>query len=77
VNKSLKTILKKIVRQNKYNWYMMLYHAIWEYQTKVNTSTSFSPFQLVHGVELIFPIECEIPSLKLGVDLLPNTTDLE
>jgi hypothetical protein len=28
-------------------------------------------------VDLILPIECEIPSLKLAVALLPNTFDLE
>jgi hypothetical protein len=31
----------------------------------------------VHGVESILLVECEIPSLKLEVDLLPNTSDLE
>jgi hypothetical protein len=32
------------------------------------------PFQLVYGIEAILSIECEIPSLKLVVELLPNTT---
>ena len=35
------------------------------------------PFQLVHGLESVFPIECEIPSLKLAVELLPDTSSLE
>ena len=43
----------------------------------VKTATDFSPFQLVHGVELILPIECEICSLKLAIELLPNMTDLK
>jgi len=30
--------------------------------------------QMVYGLEVMFPIECEIPSLKLTVKLLPNTT---
>jgi transposase InsO family protein len=77
MNKSLKTILQKTVRKSKSNWHVMLYPALWAYRTMVNTSTSFSPFQLVHGVESILPIECEIPSLKLAIELLPNTTDLE
>eukprot|EP00253_Pinus_taeda_P005250 PITA_05250 len=33
--------------------------------------------QLVYGMESIFPIECEIPSLKLDVKLLPETSSLE
>jgi hypothetical protein len=55
----------------------MLYPALWEYRTLVKTATEFSPFQLVHGVESILPIECEIPSVKLVVMLLPDTSDLE
>jgi hypothetical protein len=31
----------------------------------------------VHGAESILPVECEIPSLKLAVELLPDTSDLE
>jgi hypothetical protein len=55
----------------------MLYPALWAYRTSVRTSTIFSPFHLVHGVESILPVECQIPSLKLAVDLLPDTLDLE
>jgi hypothetical protein len=55
----------------------MLYPALWAYRTLFKTTTSFSPFQLVHGVESILPIECEIPSLRLVVALLPDTFDLE
>ena len=32
------------------------------------------PFQLVYGLEATLTIECEIPSLKLVVELFPNTT---
>ena len=44
----------------------MLYPALWAYRTAVKTATSFSPYQLVHGVESILPVE-----------LLPNTSPLE
>jgi hypothetical protein len=77
VNKSLKTILQKTVNQSKSDWHIMIYPALWAYQTSVNTATGFSPFQLVHGVDFILPIECEIPSLKLAVVLIPDTTNLE
>jgi hypothetical protein len=55
----------------------MLYSALWAYQTSVNTATNFSPFQLIYGLEAILPIECQIPSLKLAVQLLPDTSPLE
>jgi hypothetical protein len=76
MNKSLKTILQKNASQRKYDYHIMLYPSLWAYQTLVKTSTGFSPFQLVQGVESIIPIECEIHSLILAVTLLPDTSDL-
>jgi hypothetical protein len=43
----------------------------------VNTAIGFSPFQLVYGLEEVFPIECQIPYLKLEVQLFPDTSPLE
>jgi hypothetical protein len=77
INKSIKTIFKKIVSQSNSNWHIMLYIALWAYRILVRTVTGFYPFQLVHGVESILPVECEIPSLKLAVEIRPDTSDLE
>jgi hypothetical protein len=51
----------------------MLFLTLWTYQTSVKYSSRFTPFQLVYGIEAILSIECEIPSLKLAVKILPNT----
>ena len=40
-------------------------------------ATGFTPFQLVYDLEATLLIECEIPSLKLAIKLLPNTTLVE
>ena len=77
VNKSLKTILQNTIDKARSNWHIMLYPALWAYRTSVKTATGFTPFQLVYGLESIFPIECEIPSLKLAIELLPDTSSLE
>eukprot|EP00253_Pinus_taeda_P030452 PITA_30452 len=45
--------------------------------TSVKDATGFTPFQLVYGLEATLPIECEIPSLKLAIELLPETTPIE
>jgi hypothetical protein len=59
---------------HKTSWHTMLFSALWAYQTSVKSATGFTPFWLVYGVEAILSIECEIPSLKLAVELLPNTS---
>jgi hypothetical protein len=51
----------------------MLFSTFWAYRTSVKSATGFTPFQLVYDLEAIFSIECEIPSLKIAVKLLPNT----
>ena len=55
----------------------MLYPTLWDYRTNVNTAMGFSPFQLIHGVEVVTPIECEISSLKIAIHVLPYTTKLK
>eukprot|EP00253_Pinus_taeda_P018091 PITA_18091 len=52
-------------------------NALWAYRTSVKKSTSFTPFQLVYGLEAVLPIECEIPSLQLAIELLPATSEEE
>jgi hypothetical protein len=74
MNKILITMLRRMIGIHKSSWHTMLFSALWAYQTSVKSATGFMPFQLVYGVEAILPIECEIPSLKLAVKLLPNTS---
>ena len=77
VNKTSKTVLKCTINASRSNWHIMLYPALWAYQTNVKTATMFSPFQLIHGVEAVTPVECEIPSLKIVIHVLLDTTELE
>ena len=55
----------------------MLFSALWAYRTSIKSATEFTPFQFVYILETTLPIECEIPSLKLAVELLPNTSPEE
>ena len=77
VNKTLKTILKRTINVAHSNWHIMLYPALWAYRTNVKTTTGFYPFQLVHEVEAVTLIECEITSLRIAIHVLPDTTELE
>ena len=74
INKVLKTMLQCTVDKNKTNWNMLLLSALWAYHNSTKTATGFTPFHLVYGDKVVFPIECEIPSLKIAIELLPNTS---
>jgi len=52
----------------------MFFSSLWAYQISMKSTMGFTPFQLVYGLQSILLIECEIPSLKLVVELLPNTS---
>jgi hypothetical protein len=59
---------------HKTSWHTMLFSTLWAYRTSIKSGTQFTPFQLFYGIEVILQIECEIPSLKLAVELLRNTS---
>ena len=55
----------------------MMFSSLWDYRTSTKISIGFIPFCLVHNVESVLPIECQIPSLRLTVEILPDTLPLE
>jgi hypothetical protein len=73
INKVLITMLRRMIGIHKTSWHTILFSALWAYRTSVKSTTGFTPFWLVYGLKAILPIECEIPSLKLAVELLLNT----
>ena len=66
-----------MVNKHKTNWHLNLFPSLWAYRTSIKTTTEFAPFHLVFGEEAVLLIECEIPSLHLAVELLPDTKPLE
>ena len=55
------------------NWHLNIFSTLRDYRTSIKIATGFTPFQLVYGLEVVLPIECEIPSLKIAIKLFPNT----
>jgi hypothetical protein len=43
----------------------------------VKIATNFSPFQIVYRLEAVIPIECQIPYVKLAVQLFLDTSPFE
>eukprot|EP00253_Pinus_taeda_P020961 PITA_20961 len=77
INKVLKHMLQRMIGVHKRNWHLILYLALWAYRISLRNATRFTPFQLVYGLEAVLPIQCEISSLKLAIDLLPKTSEEE
>jgi hypothetical protein len=63
-NKVIEDILTKIVREHHRDWTDRLHEALWDYITTWRNTTGFSPYELVYGKSLVFPIEFEIKTLR-------------
>ena len=63
-NKNIKKIIQKMVVTYK-DWHEMLPFALHGYRTSVRTSTGATSFSLVYGMEVVLPVEVEIPSLRV------------
>lgn len=48
-NKSLVTIIKKLLEENKMSWHNKLVHALWADRLTTNKSIGMSPYHLVYG----------------------------
>ena len=51
------------------DWSAKLTEALWAYRITWKNSTGFSPYQLVYGKQVLLPIEFQIHTFKLVVDL--------
>jgi len=63
-NKSLIRIIKKLLEDNKHNWDSKLKYALWADRVTIKRSTVNSPFKLVYGTEVVFPIQLTLPMAK-------------
>ena len=64
-NKILVNIIKKLLEENQRSWHNKLVHALWADILKTNKSIGMSPYQLVYGVDVVFPTSLRVPVMKL------------
>ena len=63
-NKNVKKIIAKATETYK-DWHEKLPFVLHAYWTGVRTSTGVAPYSLVYRMEVVLPIEVEIPSLRV------------
>jgi len=66
-NKTIGKLLKKFVSKSQRDWDDKLGECLWAYRTTVRTSTKATPFSMVHGCEIVLPLEIQIPSLRVAL----------
>ena len=64
-NKSLVTIIKKLLEENKKSWHNKLVHTLWADRLTKKNSIGMSPYQLVYGTDAVFPTSLGVPVIKL------------
>ena len=67
-NKSLITIIKKVLNENKKAWHVHLKYALWENRIGTKKTIGSSPFQMVYETDVVLPINLALPVMKLWQD---------
>lgn len=57
-------IIKKLLQDNKKAWHSKLKYVIWVDIISTKRSIGTSPFQLVYGMDVIFPTSLSLPVMK-------------
>eukprot|EP00253_Pinus_taeda_P034401 PITA_34401 len=66
-NKVIESIITKIVHLHRRDWAERLPEALWAYKTTWRNTTGHSPYELVYGKEVLFPIEFQVKTFKMAV----------
>jgi transposase InsO family protein len=75
-NKSLVKIIKKLLEDKKNAWDSKLKFSLWDERVTTKRALGLSPFQLVYGVEAIFPFQIALPVEKFFQDYQGEPDDM-
>ena len=67
-NKGLIKLIKRLLEDNKRVWDSKLKFSLWADRVTKKKSLGTSPFQLVYGMEAIFPTQLILPVVKFFQD---------
>lgn len=76
-NKVIEAILTKKIKENRRDWFQKLPEALRAYRTTWKNTTGFSPYELVFGKNVVFPLEFEIKTLRTALAVNLDLTDAQ
>eukprot|EP00253_Pinus_taeda_P020271 PITA_20271 len=76
-NKVIEAILTKKIKENRRDWFQKLPEALWAYRTTWKNTTGFSPYELVFGKNVVFPLEFEIKTLRTALAVNLDLTEAQ
>jgi hypothetical protein len=65
----LEAILTKTIHHHHKDWVDRLPEALWAYRTTWRNTTGFTPYELVYGKRVVLPIEFEIKTLSIALQV--------
>ena len=68
-NKILEAIMTKTIKKHIRDWLDKLLEALWAYRTTWKDTIGFSPYEMVYGKQVLLPIEFQISTYRLVVEL--------
>eukprot|EP00253_Pinus_taeda_P021591 PITA_21591 len=68
-NKVLEGIITKTIHLHRRDWAERLPEELWAYRTTWRNTTGHSPYELVYGKEVLLPIEFQVKTFKMVVQL--------
>jgi hypothetical protein len=76
-NKILVNIIKNMLQENKKSWHNKLVHALWADRLTTKISIGMSPYQLVYGIDVVFPTSLGVPVMKLLQEVHAEPNDIQ
>jgi len=76
-NESLVNVIKKLMEDNKNTWNKKLVNALWVDTLTTKNSIGTSPYQLVYGMDAIFPPSLGVPVMKILQELQVEQNDTQ
>ena len=75
-NKNIVNSIKKMLFENKRSWDTKLKFALWADRVTIKKSIGTSHFQLVYGIDAVFPVQLVTPVIKFMQEIKEEPDDI-